>query len=125
MPKGFALKWGRVSLLASLALTSTAAFAGDISWDGTYRVEADKIWNSQMDHQYGKDKSYILHHFILQPKFVAADGLNIYGRFDILNDARLGSGNVAGQAFGSGIHQSTSSDPGTGLGTGTYGSNVM
>ena len=125
MFKGFVSKWGRVGLFAGIALTSTFAAAGDVSWDGEYRVEADKIWDSQMDHSYGKDKAYILHHFILQPKFVAADGLNIYGRFDILNDSRLGSGNVAGQAFGSGIHNSGTTDPGAGLGNSTDGGNVF
>ncbi len=73
-----------ISLFVFLSLFVTTTFAGDISWSGRYRFEGLSLNNPGLDSSK-KEKAYMLHHMILQPKIVAADGVNIYGRFDILN----------------------------------------
>jgi hypothetical protein len=111
-----ALLVGATVLVTGL-LTQTAH--ADISWSGNYRIEAVKVKGAELDSNQ-HSKAYLLHHLVLQPKLVAADGINIYGRFDLLNDAA--SNNVAGQSFGAG--PSSSTGPIT-AGTGNTPSNVF
>jgi hypothetical protein len=80
--------------VAVLCLGSTAR-AADITWGGTYRVEGIKLINPELSSDKS-DKSYILNHLILSPKIVAADGVTIFGRLDVLNDPNFGI-NSAGQ----------------------------
>src|SRR5690242_19637085 len=81
-----------------LVLTGSIASASDINWSGKYRAEGVFIKNPSLDKNQNYEQSYLLHHLILEPKIIAADGLNIKGRFDILNNA-LGN-NQIGQLFG-------------------------
>lgn len=99
----------RVGLLTVVALgLLTGLFAqrafADISWSGNYRMEAVKVKGAELDSNQNS-KAYLLHHIVLQPKLVAADGINIYGRFDLLNSSALD--NVAGQSFGTGPNSPT------------------
>ncbi|MCM2281701.1 MAG: alginate export family protein [Bdellovibrionaceae bacterium] len=71
-----------------------------MSWSGLYRVEGLKIENSELNSTR-RDKAYLLHHLILQPKMVAADGVTIYGRFDLMNAAAYPDSQL-GQVFGNG-----------------------
>ena len=97
------------SLLAIMALifTTGAANAADVTWGGTYRVEAVKISNPELSGEKS-NKSYLLHHLVLAPKIVAADGLTIYSRLDLFNNGSFGVTpigqvySVAGETMGSG-----------------------
>lgn len=96
------------------------AQATDLTWGGLYRVEGVKIKNPELSGA-DSNKAYLLQHLVLAPKIVAADGLTIFGRFDILNDSSFGiDGNgriqsVAGDVIGNG--------PGT-VAPGTQGTNT-
>ena len=73
--------------------------AADLEWSGLYRFEANHIESSELAGEAYKD--YGLHHFVLKPKIIAADGLNIYGRFDILN-SQIATPNQMGETWGQG-----------------------
>lgn len=98
--------------LGFMLTAATSVQAADVTWGGTYRVEAIKISNPELSSAKS-NKAYILHHLILAPKIVAADGLTIYSRFDLLNNSNFGISqtgqvySVAGDTLGSG--------PGTGF----------
>lgn len=87
---------------------SSLAKAGDIEWSGTYRIEGVKLENAEMN-DVERNKQYILHHLVLNPKITAYDGLTIYGRFDIMNSAAYPQSQV-GQFFGSGLSGGDTSD---------------
>lgn len=73
--------------LAALTVSTIAVNAAEVTWDGTYRAEAISVQNPALNNKARFDKSYILHHAVLQPKIVALDGLNLYGRIDIFNNS--------------------------------------
>ncbi len=81
--------------------------AADVTWGGNYRFEGVRIANPEMSSDKA-DKTYVLHHLVLNPKVVAADGLTIFSRLDILNSPTYGinsSGqvnSVAGDILGNG-----------------------
>lgn len=77
------------------------AQAADLTWGGTYRIEAVKVKNSELTGD-DSNKAYLLHHLVLTPKIIAADGLTIHSRFDIFNNASFGQNNQAGEVFGLG-----------------------
>ena len=95
--------------LASIAvlLAAVTVQAADVTWGGTYRVEAVKVSNPELSGAKS-NKSYLLHHLVLAPKIVAADGLTIYSRLDFFNNSAFGvtpTGqvlSVAGDTMGSG-----------------------
>src|SRR5690606_19678836 len=92
------------------------AYAGDLEWSGVYRIEGYHVKDSNLDS--GKEKNYGLHHLILRPKIVAADGLMIYSQLDIFNSADAAYHNSQmGQVWGSGI--------GTGAPTNSRDSNSL
>lgn len=95
-----------------LFFLSGFAQAADITWGGTYRVEGVKLLNPELRDQ-NSDKSYLLHHLVLKPKIVAADGITIFGRLDVLNNPTFGIGangeviSVAGDILGNGPGDTT------------------
>lgn len=89
----------RIFGIMLVALTSVTAQAVDLTWGGLYRAEAISVQNSGLDQGNGYDKSYLLHHFILDPKIVAADGLTLYGRVDIFNSRNYPDSQM-GEFFG-------------------------
>lgn len=91
-----------ISALIGLALLPQIGSAIALDWSGLYRVEALRIKNSELD-KVERNKSYINHHLVLKPRAVVADGLNIYSRFDVFNDATFGANSQFGQFFGSGV----------------------
>lgn len=96
-------------LVASLmGLISLSANAVDLDWSGLYRIEGVSIKNSELNG--GREKAYALHHLILKPKIVAADGLTIHSRFDIFNynnaNDPIYNNSQIGQVFGHGIGSS-------------------
>lgn len=64
---------------------SSFCFAGDLEWSGLYRIEGQSIQNPQLKSGSTKNKDYGVHHLIMRPKIVAADGLYIQGQFHVLN----------------------------------------
>lgn len=78
------MKW--ISLITLALIVSSTSHAADFKWNGRYRWEGVGARNTNLQTG-GISKAYMLHHLILEPTIVAADGLNIYGRFDILNNA--------------------------------------
>ena len=92
-----------VALVALLGLTalSNSAHAFSLEWSGLYRIEALRIKNSELE-SIERNKAYINHHLILRPRAVVADGLSVFSRFDILNNADLPNSQF-GQFFGNGV----------------------
>ncbi len=93
----------RISLifgsLLALTLVALTAAGADLNWKGRYNLEGVLIKGAPLT---GKtERSYMQHHLILEPKIVASDGVNIYGRFDILNNDYSDSlGYKGGEFFG-------------------------
>ena len=73
----------------------------DLQWSGYYRIEGFHIANSEMDKR-AREKTYGMHHLVLTPKIVAADGLTIHTRFDIFNYDRYPN-SALGQVWGLGV----------------------
>jgi hypothetical protein len=80
---------------------SVTASAADITWGGLYRAEGIQIQNPELSGA-NSEKSYILHHLVLTPKIVAADGVTVFGRFDLFNNATYGVNQQFGEFIGSG-----------------------
>ncbi|MCB0347785.1 MAG: hypothetical protein KDD37_03075 [Bdellovibrionales bacterium] len=66
-----------------ILLLATNAFANSVDWSGVYRFESVYVKNIDTDSD---SKNYFLHHLVLKPKIIAADGLHIQARFDLLNN---------------------------------------
>lgn len=104
-------KLRRVCAFSAAVLTSclslSRALAADLTWGGHYRFEAVKINHPELGGEK-TDKAYALHHLVLFPKLVAADGLTLHSRLDVLNDPNHGISNqgqiysVAGDVLGNG-----------------------
>lgn len=107
-------------------LLANPAYGADVTWGGNYRIEGVKIRGPEMTSE-ASDKAYLLHHLVLTPKIVAADGLTIYSRLDILNDPNFGISStgqvtsVAGDVLGAGPNPSASSGQTTGPATNSWG----
>lgn len=116
-----------LGLLLSTLFLNSQSFAGDIEWNGLYRIEGYSIQNSELrgsektgldDSGHKKKLGYGLTHLTLRPKITAGDGLTIYGQFDIFNNARY-PGTQMGTFFGDGVGTgaATSADTSNGLST--------
>ena len=103
--------------LAAVAIAASASLsqAADLQWGGLYRFEGLHISNPDLANK--NDKDYMLHHLILAPKIVAADGITIFGRFDLMNNAGFGANTQAGDFVGKGV--------GTGTPTNATNSNAL
>lgn len=96
-----------LALAVSAVSTSVStASAADLTWGGTYRAEANWIKNPELGGAKS-NKAYLLHHLVLAPKLVVADGITVYSRLDILNNNLAQSGQVAGDVFGNGPGSAT------------------
>ncbi|MBL7688308.1 MAG: hypothetical protein JNJ49_09750 [Bdellovibrionaceae bacterium] len=129
-PNGKIFKRAQVGRRRRLAMQSAVAFgfllaglflsvrseASDIEWGGLYRFEGLRFNNPELNGAKA-DKAYMLHHLILAPKVVVADGMTVHGRFDLLNNAGFGTNNQAGEFIGKGV--------GTGTPTSADNSNVL
>ena len=80
---------------------SSNVFAGDLEWAGAYRIEANSIENPSIKTGDKRAKEYGVHHIMLRPKIVAADGLYINSQFHIFNDSV--GGPQLGSVWGSAI----------------------
>jgi hypothetical protein len=93
--------------LAAIAIAASASLAqaADLQWGGLYRFEGIRISNPELAGR--NDKAYMLHHLILAPKIVAADGVTIFGRFDLLNNSSFATNTQAGEFVGKGVGTTT------------------
>jgi hypothetical protein len=89
-----------VLTLAGICLTGQAGHAMAIDWSGLYRFEAVELDRTSLASP-GLRKSYLLNYLSLQPKIIAADGINVSAKLNILNNSFYPNSEV-GQAFGSG-----------------------
>ncbi len=88
-----------------LVLSSVVSFFfissanADLTWEGRYRTNLNYLTNVDLGEGEGKD--YILHHLILTPKIILADGFELVSTIDIFNDGgHAVPGSQAGQSFG-------------------------
>lgn len=88
--------------VSAIAISASIASAADLQWGGLYRFEGVRIDNPELKSDKS-EKAYMLHHLILQPKIVAADGMTIFGRFDLMNNAGFGANTQAGEFIGKGV----------------------
>jgi len=70
----------------SVALLSPAAQAMSLDWNGGYRFEWTEVDRPSLATPYQR-KAYGLNYLYLSPKIIAADGVNIISRFDVLNSS--------------------------------------
>lgn len=70
----------------SIALISTSANAMSLDWNGGYRFEWTEVDRPTLGTPGGR-KAYGLNSLYLSPKIIAADGVNVISRFDILTSA--------------------------------------
>jgi hypothetical protein len=68
----------------SVALLSSSAHAMTLDFTGGYRFEWTGISGPTLGSPAG-DKTYGLNYLYIAPKIIAADGINIVSRFDVLN----------------------------------------
>lgn len=116
-------------VVISIALfVSSEAFGADITWGGEYRVEAVRIADPELSAA-NSTTAYMLHHLILAPKIIAADGVTIYSRLDVLNNSTTGIDangtvySVAGDLIGNGPGKGFSSTSGLPNGSTTSDTN--
>ena len=95
------------SLITTL-ITSLSAWSNSMDWQGLYRFEFLQIGDANLNSQ-GGSKSYGLHHLTLRPHMIAADGIEFYGRFNLINNLEYTSSAVGG-FFGHGLGTSPSVD---------------
>ena len=94
------------SLFISAVILMTAilglpkANALSIDWTGNYRFEFIEVDKTSLDSPSLR-KSYMLNHLSLSPKIIAADGVNIVAKFEILTNDQYPE-SQAGQPFGRG-----------------------
>lgn len=96
------------ALFMALFVSSTSAFAGDLSWSGSYRIEGNYITNPKLVDSQQRDKDYGLHHLTLRPRIEATDGLTIRARLDLFNSSSYPNSQM-GQLFGNGVGTSSTS----------------
>ena len=99
----------KCAVILNTILALTAAHAADLNWSGLYRAEANYVDNINID---SGSSTYLNHHLILRPKIIAADGFNIYSRFDVMNNSSIDTTNQLGSFLGSGP-SSPDQDPNT------------
>ncbi|MFS4459474.1 hypothetical protein [Bdellovibrio sp. HCB2-146] len=78
------LKKNFVKALGLSLLLASQAQALTLDWSGGYRAEWTEVDRPSLDTP-SQRKSYGLNYLYLSPKIIAADGINITSRFDILN----------------------------------------
>ncbi|MEK2646762.1 alginate export family protein [Bdellovibrio sp. BCCA] len=90
----------------SVALLSTTANAMSLDWNGGYRFEWTEVDRPSLATPTQR-KAYGLNYLYLSPKIIAADGVNIISRFDVLNSSAYPNSQV-GEIWG----MNTNTNPG-------------
>ncbi len=108
--RNYPVFFGTLILSLSTLFCNSKVFAGDIEWNGVYRIEGNQINNSEMRGSGKRELAYGLSHLELRPKIVAGDGFTIYGQFDLFNSVAEPNSQM-GQIFGSGVGGPTPTQP--------------
>lgn len=92
-----------IKVLSKFVLVFAIAFAGflkagDINWSGRYLLEGQYVKNPGLSND-SNEYSFLSHHLILNPQFIAGDGIVIHSRFDIFNNSSYPNSSV-GEFFG-------------------------
>lgn len=82
----------------SVALLSPAAQAISLDWTGTYRAEWTEVDRPTLGTP-AERKSYLTNYLHLNPKIIAADGVNIHSRFNVFSSSLYPDSQV-GQIWG-------------------------
>ncbi|MBV2169210.1 MAG: hypothetical protein KUL82_10940 [Bdellovibrio sp.] len=82
----------------SVALLSTTAQAMTLDWSGGYRFEWTEVDRPSLATPTQR-KAYGLNYLYLSPKVIAADGVNVISRFDVLNSSSYPNSQV-GEIWG-------------------------
>lgn len=90
-----------LSITAAVAVMASSAHAVSIDWKGTYRFEWTQVEKPALSDagSYGS-KAYGLNYLSLSPKIIAADGVNIVSKFDVLSNQNGYQDDQFGQLFG-------------------------
>lgn len=84
--------------MAIILASPVGSYAGDINWSGRYLLEGQYLKNPALTSD-GNEYSSLSHHLILNPQFIAGDGIVINSRFDIFNNSDYQNSGV-GEFFG-------------------------
>lgn len=95
--------------MVSMVIFLGTAQAANINWSGLYRAEGIETHNLELGSAE-QTSSYGLHHLILRPSVVPADGFILRSRFDIFNSPAY-PGSQVGQFFGAGPRGPTGKAP--------------
>lgn len=82
-------------------LAAQSAHAMSVDWSGNYRIEWTQIDKTSLDGSAPGRKNYLLNSLQLSPKIIAADGVNIVSKFDVLSNQLYADGQM-GQIWGTG-----------------------
>jgi hypothetical protein len=81
--------------VAALVLMPFSVLAMNIQWGGNYRFEYVELDKPTLASPSGK-KAYFLNHLSLSPKIIAADGINLVGRFEVFPSSQYPDSQVGG-----------------------------
>lgn len=97
----------------SVVLLSASAHAMTLDWNGGYRFEWMELDKPSLGTP-AQRKAYGLNYLYLSPKIIAADGVNIISRFDVLNSTAYPNSQV-GEVWGlnNNVGATSSSNQGT------------
>lgn len=98
-----------LALLTLLSMFSAQAMS--IDWSGNYRLEWVNIDKTTLDTP-SLSKSYLLNSLQLSPKIIAADGVNIIGKFNIFHNSNYPNSQI-GQVWGAGQTLAAPAPPNT------------
>lgn len=94
------MKNAKIAIAFLTTLASLQASAMSLDWTGGYRFEWTEVDKPTLGSPSGR-KAYGLNYLYLSPKIIAADGVNIISRFDVLNaDSGPYAGSQLGQVWG-------------------------
>jgi hypothetical protein len=90
--------FSKAMLAGATLLTAATASAVSLDWTGAYRIEYVNISNTSLDSS-SNAKDYLLNSLTLSPKIIAADGVNIVSKFQILPNKNYPNSQL-GEVFG-------------------------
>lgn len=111
-----------LSLALFFQIAKPEAQASGVQWSGRYTVEGLRLSNPRLDSSK-KSKSYALHHLVLRPEIIPADGFILRSRLDIFNQSQLANSQM-GQVFGSLDASNTNNQSSTTMGSTQFSDTV-
>lgn len=102
----------KLMVLAAMGLASLPATAATLDFTGGYRFEWNEVDNTNLAASKGR-KSYLTNYLFIAPKFIAADGVDIITRFDVVTDGSVYENTYVGALWGSNSHFGVNNPQGT------------